>query len=158
MSLCLTVVAQQNLQTAEQATTPTQLLQFNVQQSYQAQKQTYTPLPTQLSSGQSSGKTVSRTVTDARLAPSIRRVGSTHGMCHRAFGTTIGASECMGTRESEKCGLGALRCNVRLSRTERSDRRALGRPCHCIPLPSTRTCCHGSSVHLRTQALIVTLH
>ena len=49
-------VAQQNLQTAEQATTPTQLLQFNVQQSYQAQKQTYTPLSTQLPSGQSSGK------------------------------------------------------------------------------------------------------
>ena len=49
-------VAQQNLQTAEQATKPTQLLQFNVQQSYQAQKQTYTPLSTQLPSGQSSGK------------------------------------------------------------------------------------------------------
>ena len=51
-------VAQQNLQTAEQATKPTQLLQFNVQQSYQAQKQTYTPQSTQLStrSGQSSGK------------------------------------------------------------------------------------------------------
>ena len=51
-------VAQQNLQTAEQATKPTQLLQFNVQQSYQAQKQTYTPQSTQLParSGQSSGK------------------------------------------------------------------------------------------------------
>ena len=51
-------VAQQNLQTAEQATKPTQLLQFNVQQSYQAQKQTYTPQSTQLPtrSGQSSRK------------------------------------------------------------------------------------------------------
>ena len=39
-----------------QATKPTQLLQFNVQQAYQAQKQTYTPLSTQLPSGQSSGK------------------------------------------------------------------------------------------------------
>ena len=49
-------MAQQNLQTAMQATKPTQLLQFNVQQAYQAQKQTYTPLSAQLPSGQSSGK------------------------------------------------------------------------------------------------------
>jgi hypothetical protein len=32
------------------------IYQFNMQQSYQAQKQTYTPLSTQLPSGQSSGK------------------------------------------------------------------------------------------------------
>ena len=47
-------VAQQNLRTAMQATKPTQLLQFNLQRSYNAQKQTYTPLSTQLR-GQSSG-------------------------------------------------------------------------------------------------------
>ena len=48
-------VAQQNLQTAMQATKPTQLLQFNVHQSYNAHKQTYAPLSTQLPGGQSSG-------------------------------------------------------------------------------------------------------